>query len=341
MFNQARLKLTTWYLLIIMFVAVSFSLVIHNMMMRQVRGFAAEQRIRVERRFGLPPMTADIEAELLNNANKQITLTLIIVDGVILLIAGGLGYFLAGKTLHPIKEMIDEQNRFISDSSHELRTPLTSLKSAIEVGLRDKQMTLKDAKAIISDNLHDVNRLQYLSDSLLRLTSQKNPSGQWKTKQDLKNIIAMAVKNISQIAKSREIILYNTVNKSASILGNADELSDLFTILIENAVKYSPKQSLVKISLEKDAKFVDVLITDSGIGISPKDLPHIFDRFFRSDKARINKGTGGFGLGLSIAKKIADDHRATITVQSKPGKGSTFQVRLPLSKIQPTFRKRL
>jgi signal transduction histidine kinase len=114
------------------------------------------------------------DPQMIQQSRARIILILLVVDGCILLLAGFAGYFLAGRTLAPIKQMMDDQNRFITDASHELRTPLTALKSSIEVTLRDKQLTTKVAKEVLESNLEEVNNLQALSDNLIQLTQYPN-----------------------------------------------------------------------------------------------------------------------------------------------------------------------
>ncbi|MBI4225621.1 HAMP domain-containing histidine kinase, partial [Candidatus Roizmanbacteria bacterium] len=247
-------------------------------------------------------------------------------------ISGGLGYILAGRTLQPIKDMVDEQNRFISDSSHELRTPLTSLKTAMEVTLRDKNLSLQQAKKLISENIGEVNKLQSLSDQLLRLAQFEKPNGKLQFgKVSLEKIIKEAIRKIDPLAKQKQISIKKDL-KDVEIKGNKDSLVDLFVILLDNAVKYSPSGSKVEVKSEKADATVLVSVKDEGIGIDEKDFSHIFDRFFRADSARSKDKADGYGLGLSIAKKIVNLHKGTIKVKSKISHGSTFIIQLPIHK---------
>ncbi|MCX6726338.1 MAG: hypothetical protein NTY75_00785, partial [Candidatus Shapirobacteria bacterium] len=151
-----------------MLISLSFSFVIYGFVSNEIDRFATAQRFRIERRLDpfLPPT---VDVDLINEVHNRLILSLGVVNAAILLISGTMSYFLAGRTLKPIAAMVDDQNRFISDASHEFRTPLTSLKSAMEVGLRNKKLTLTQARKMISANIADVNELQALSDELLQL----------------------------------------------------------------------------------------------------------------------------------------------------------------------------
>src|SRR4030042_3060689 len=171
MFQSARLKLTAWYVLIIMLISIGFSVTVYKSL-----------RFELERAARMPPSppppTGDIhhaprippppriDPAVVEEMEKRIMFGIFVINLLILGSAGGGGYFLAGKTLKPIKEMFDQQNRFIADASHELRTPLTALKSEIEVGLRDKKLNLVQVKKLLKSNLEEVNNLQVLSDDL-------------------------------------------------------------------------------------------------------------------------------------------------------------------------------
>lgn len=329
MFNSARLKLTAWYLLLIMLISGAFSLVIYRVQSNELERFASLQRLRIERRFvqdetplPLPPMPYP---ELVAETEQRLALSLLMINGIILIFAGGVGYFLAGRTLKPIAEMVDEQNQFISDASHELRTPLTSLKIAMEVHLRDKDFTVKDTRTLIADSLGEVNRLQSLAEGLLKLAREERPKFE---QVKLSKIISQALSRIKPIAKQKGVVLSNKMTES-EIFGDQFELTDLLVILLDNAIKYSQPGSTVIVSSKRTDGSVVVNVEDSGMGIDEKDRPHIFDRFYRGDLARGKSGSGGYGLGLSIAKKIVDAHHGTISVASQPNKGTTFTVHLP------------
>ncbi len=270
---------------------------------------------------------------------QRILITLVLINLGILVIAGAAGYFLAGMTLRPIKAMVDEQNRFITDASHELRTPLTALKSETEVYLRSKQQSIAESNKLLISNLEEVNNLQALSDNLIQLAQYQKPNGKIALSPvSLEEIIQVTEKKLHSAIKQKAITIETKI-ANYFVKGDKESLTQLFGILLDNAIKYSPEKSVINIKTEKTDHSVLVHVTDQGIGIEKKDIPHIFNRFYRADSSRTKQNAPGYGLGLSIAKKIADSHRGTISVKSEPGKslpagrqGTTFTVQLPMMK---------
>lgn len=327
MFTSARIKLTAWYLLIIMTISLAFSLFIYRVLSLEIYRFARTQRFQIEGRFfiaNISPPSRDIE--LIEETKNRLVMTLVVINGTILAISGTLSYFLAGHTLRPIQQMVEEQNRFISDSSHELRTPLTALKSSLEVNLRDKKLSLSQARKLMAENIKEVDELQSLSDGLLTLTRYgSSPTPPEFKKVHLAQVVAEAVTKVDSLLLKNEIILKNQVS-DVSFTGNRQGLIDLVVILLDNAIKYSPTGSTISLASSTKGKTVSFSVHDQGMGINAKDIPFIFNRFFRSDVSRSKTEIGGFGLGLSIAKKIVDTHRGHISVISTPNKGSTFTV---------------
>src|SRR5579872_1505707 len=167
MFTSARLHLTAWYLFIIMFISILFSFAFYQIAEDEVSRVVKVRELREQRLNNeflqihhLPPSLPSVQE--LNDAQTHLKILLIFINGIIFILAGGGGYFLAGRTLNPIKTMMDKQKRFITDASHEMRTPLTTLRSEIEVGLRDKKLSLKEARGLLESNLEEVMNLQLL-----------------------------------------------------------------------------------------------------------------------------------------------------------------------------------
>lgn len=312
-----------------MSVSIAFSIVIYRGMSVEVERFAYLQRIRFERRFtelGIPPPPFADE-EVIQEMKNHVVMVLLGINGVILVVMGGLSYFLAGQTLRPIQEMMETQDRFISDASHELKTPLTAMKSSLEVYVRDPKLTLHEAKSVLKDNINEVNRLQLLSESLLTLSESDIQSS--FTSVVLDEVMYQSVRLIGHSADKKQIRITIPSFGDVTVSGDKSKLIELFVILLDNAVKYSDKNSTISISKKIHKKGIEIHIQDEGCGIDENDLPHIFDRFYRSDSARKKQEVGGYGLGLSIAKKITEVHDGQIKITSKQQKGTTVSLWFP------------
>ena len=330
-------------MLIITLISVSFSVTIYRVLTQELDRVERIERLRIERgfpqrRLTMPPTEMGdelprayfLDPKLITETKNRLILMLGVINAVILAASSLAGYFLAGRTLKPIKEMVEEQNRFITDASHELRTPLTSLKSEIEVNLRNKNLTLNEAHKLLASNLEEVNNLQVLSDNLIKLTQyQKGGNDFTATKLSLTSVVGEAVKKVTNLAKNNKILIVNKVHDYL-IEGEKPALAELFVIFLDNAIKYSPEKSKVYLTSEKNGSYVVIRIKDEGIGINEKDINKLFDRFYRGDKSRTKLEVPGYGLGLSIAKQIVTRHRGSIYVQSKEHQGTTFTVQLPV-----------
>ncbi|MCX6796672.1 MAG: HAMP domain-containing sensor histidine kinase [Candidatus Falkowbacteria bacterium] len=335
-FKSAYLKLTLYYVLIVMIISLVFSLTIYNISLREIdRGLGRQMRALRELPDDsqLPFPFQDLERIKLEQqeaTNNYLRLNLIYFNILILALSAVISYFLAKRTLRPIEEMVLAQNRFIADASHELKTPLTAIRTEIEVNLRNKKLRLEDSKKLLASNLEEVGKLETLSNALLNLAKYQQDAKLEFKKLSLTEIIVEAYEKIEKIAQEKSI-KFNNNFKEVYLRGDKQSLVELFVILLDNAVKYSPKNSKVLISVEKTDKHVTVMVKDHGIGIKASDLPHIFDRFYRADHSRNKEKADGYGLGLSIAKRIVKLHSGIIICQSSPEKGSQFIVKLPCS----------
>ncbi len=330
-FQTARLKLTAWYLLIIMIISITFSIAFNLAAAFGIeRAIAGRYLLSVggdPEHFVLPARLS----ESVNDFKTQVRFGLVIVNGLVFVFAGLAGYFLAGKTLRPIKNMMDAQNRFITDASHTLKTPLTALRAEFEVAMLDRdKIPHKSAVALIKSGFDEIVGLQRLTENLMELTSQQKRKN-IITHEDVSLLEVMedALKKVVPIAKQKKIVIQNEIDDYI-LKGERSSLTELFTILLDNAVKYSPNERQIQITSRKSDHQIDITVSDQGMGIDEKDIPHIFDRFYRADKSRSK--ISGYGLGLAIAKEIVKSHQGAISVESKPGQGTTFTVQLPLKK---------
>lgn len=335
MFKSAYFKLTLFYVLIIMVISVSFSVVLYFVSTGELnRGLRRQTSIITEmpREFP-PPLSRDdferIRQETFGTSQHRLLINLININLIVLILSSVFSYFMAKRTIGPIERSLESQKRFTADASHELRTPLTAIKTEIEVGLRDKNLSASDAKKLLKSNLQEVEKLQTLSGALLKLAQLDDKAKLEKKTINLAEITMQARDNLSKQAKEKAI-KFDISAKNLSVAGDKDMLIEALSILFENAIKYSPKHSTVKVIIKKDDHQAKIVIADKGVGIHPEDLPHIFDRFYRADKSRTKSNVDGYGLGLSIVKNIIDLHSGQISAQSTPPKGSTFTIELPI-----------
>lgn len=338
MFTQARLKLTLIYLLFITLTSGVFSTLIYLNTSHQIEGFIQFQNERVLRfqEFSQddtrprgpqnqPPL---IPTQELIDQKHLLLSSLIILNLGIIVVSGAGAYYLAGRTLKPIQTMLNQQNQFIADSSHELRTPIATLKAEVESYLMEKRLTHKQARQILNSNLQELDSLHNLVNNLLQIAKLENNNQDFQLKKhSIKKILLQSIKKITPLAKERNITIKHKIT-DRSVLADAPSLSELFIILLDNAIKYSPKNSTTNIATRISSNTLSITIKDQGIGISPDELKNIFHRFYRADKSRST--TDGHGLGLSIAQKIALKHNASLTAHSNGKKGSIFTLKLPL-----------
>ncbi|MBI5588480.1 MAG: HAMP domain-containing protein [Deltaproteobacteria bacterium] len=242
-----------------------------------------------------------------------------------------------GRLASTINEMIERLEKsfkqikqFTADASHELKTPLTILKGEMEIALRGKgePVHLKEA---LRSSLEEIDRMNYIVRNLLDLAKMDvEREALPREKVSLDRALTERFEHFRRLALDSGVHLAILRNRHLVVYGDQVRIGQLLFNLIDNAVKYTPNGGHVELSLdEEDGKAV-VRVKDTGVGISAEDLPYIFDRFYRVDKAR-TRDVGGAGLGLSICKEIAESHGGTLEAASEAGKGSTFTVRLPLA----------
>lgn len=335
-FKSAYLKLSLFYTLIIMIVSVGFSLALYKISTDELgRGLNRQTRALREMPIGNNPTPLPWQEleniRLQQQASSAARLRIYLIDFNLLILIGATvtSYFLAKRTLKPIEESMETQKRFTVDASHELRTPLTAMRAEIEVGLRDKNINLQSARKLLQSNLQEIEKLENLSGALLELAKSQTDLVQDFQTLDIEELIIKAYEKVEKLADQKKIQFKNQL-RGIEIQGDERSLVQLFVVLLENAIKYSPQKSYIKIVVKKHDKKAIVSITDQGIGIKAVDLPYIFDRFYRADHSRSKIKADGYGLGLSIAKSIANLHSGNIFVKSQYTKGSTFIVALPI-----------
>lgn len=225
---------------------------------------------------------------------------------------------------------------FIANASHELKTPTMAIGSVVEAlqagAAEDPELRARFLRSL--ENL--VERQASLLRDLLDVAQlDAGVKIQWSEDIRLSDTIKEAVEQIRAQAEKKKVQLnIESPPDAFVVIGNGIQLQRAFINLLTNAVNYTPSNGSVKVSASPiEDGHVDILISDTGTGIEQKDLPHIFDRFYRADKARSRSGTGGTGLGLAITREIINRHHGAISVDSTPGVGTTFTVRLPIKNL--------
>ncbi len=248
--------------------------------------------------------------------------------------------------LSSLEESYQRQQRFVADASHELRAPITSIRCNLDLLAKAPDLPPAEAQAALADARAEADRMGRLVSDLLALahadaiqpaTINGYKNGDAQTQ--LIDLDSLLLEVFRQYRRSGEgesggqpphgprLMLQHIT--PAQVYGDADQLKQAFVALLDNALKYTPYEGSVTLSLVTGEGYATVKVSDTGIGILAEDLPHIFERFYRADRAR-SRERGGSGLGLAIAQNIVREHQGSIEVESMPGKGSTFTVKLPL-----------
>ncbi len=340
MFESARLKLTLFYLGALLAFSLLLTFGLHAFVQAEFSRSNDAQRGAVQqlgqqywtqpRSFSNAPRPdqnfarlQDVQAQ---ETQDRLTREFILLN-IAVFVAGALvSYWYAGRTLKPIEEAHEQQKRFTSDASHELRTPLASMRLENEVFLRQKAFSDKEVRDQVGSNLEEIARLERLTTSLLDLSQYETVK--LKThKLQVQQVATDAITNTSKLPGAAKITFKNDVAK-ASVLGDKDSLTQLVGILLDNAVKYGLAKGVVEVAGKAQGNEYVLTVRDHGKGIAEADLPRVFERMYRGDKARSNS-VPGHGIGLSLAQQIAVANNARLEVANHPKGGAIFSLALP------------
>lgn len=271
----------------------------------------------------------DPEVGLLNNL-LWIIIGGLIVGMVSIIVAS---YFLARRAMIPIQAAWEKQQQFVADASHELRSPITGIYSNAELMLRHPQLTIQEQSHRINTIMKESSRMTKLISSLLTLARSDADKAELQLAPvDFSEMVEMVAEHFKPLEELNKVSLTVQIKPAIEVMADRERLHQLVVILLDNAFKYTSEGGQILLSCDKDEKTALLVVQDTGCGIAAEHLPHIFDRFFRGDKAR-SRDKGGTGLGLAIAKWIVEKHGGKIAVESS-GKGTTFQVSIPIGKIR-------
>lgn len=269
----------------------------------------------------------NIDSEL--SSLKQLLSIICMGIAISIIITYFIALYLTKKALKPVEDAWSTQAKFIQDASHELRTPITIVSSKLQSLLTVPENTINDEVETIADAMNETRRLKKMIKDLLSLTKEDAVIKLNIEKLNIKEMASEIYRDYKDISLIQEKhLVFESNLKDEIIFTDIAKLRQLIVIFIDNAFKYTNAKDNIRIKLaERDNKVI-CTIEDSGIGISKKDLNHIFDRFFRSDNVR-NKDIDGSGIGLSIAKMISINLNCKIKVKSELNEGSKFEIIIP------------
>ena len=321
-YTRTRLQLTFIYSVI----SIAL-LVVSGSITRSVFSERLDQRfaIFVDRKDRVHSVLLPINAD---DVRSDLSSTLLLVNGVLVVLSVLASYWLATRTLRPIQEAYDHQRQFLSDASHELRTPLAILQANLE---NERDSGSSDLRASAESHLEEVQRMSALVSDVLSLSRLEHTGSDTEHAPIIVNdLLQKVVDRLSAIASNHHVALtLEDAPGTFSVLATEEALIRVFTNVIENAILYNKPEGSVVVSIEREDDTVRIDVADSGVGISGKDVQKIFDRFYRADKSR-SRRTGGSGLGLSIARSIVESFGGTITMNSTVDIGTTVSIVLPI-----------
>ncbi|MCC7363736.1 MAG: ATP-binding protein [Dehalococcoidia bacterium] len=254
-----------------------------------------------------------------------------LVGGVIgLVVSLGAGFGLAGRTLTPIRRALESQQQFVSDASHELRTPLTVARANNALLLDEPEATIESRLDQAEAVAAELDHLSVLVGDLTTLArADEGRANLLLEPLDLAALVDEVVRDMGALADVHGVSLVSEI-APARVRGDRARLRQLVVILVDNSLKYAAEHGTVRVALATDGRGAELSVTDDGPGIAPAEQKRIFERFYRVDSER-TRSKGGTGLGLAIGKWITEAHGGRIAVESAPGRGTTFRVRLPLA----------
>jgi signal transduction histidine kinase len=236
--------------------------------------------------------------------------------------------------LERLQRSFEQQRQFLGNAAHELKTPVAVLKSTLQ-SLVQRPRTDDEYRSGIQQSLEDLERLEQVLQWMLRLArAEQWAHGALRRDLDVIDINATceeAIERIRSLAQSRNTAIHLSTNGPVPFRADPEDLQLIWVNLLENAVRYSPEGSSVEVAvMRNNGGPPRIVFQDHGPGIPPHDLPHVFERFYRGDRSR-TRATGGFGLGLAIAKALVEAYGGTISAESQPGRGTRMTVQLPLT----------
>ena len=255
------------------------------------------------------------------------------IPALVLLFFVSLG--LSSLALKPVQRSMEQQKQFVADASHELKTPLTVIMTNNDILMRHQSSTVASQLQWLESTRDEGKRMRGLIENLLFLAkSDADRLPVSLSEISLSDLVEETVLTYEPVAFEQGIMIEPEVAPEISVTADAGQMKQLVMILLDNAVKYSEPGGTVRVSLKKESSILQLSVNNRGEVIAPEAIPHLFERFYRTDEARSRSGAGGYGLGLSSAQTITDLHKGKISCTSTEPDGTTFLVQLPADKRQ-------
>lgn len=271
------------------------------------------------------------ECKAEHNMLRNLFLILLFVGVLALSVAFLISFFFANRSIRPIEESYNKQKQFVADASHELKTPLTTINTNIDVLLAHGDSTINDEKKWLEYIKDEAARMTKLTNDLLYLARLDHDNNVMYGKTSFSQAAESVILLMEAVAFEKGINLEYNIEPNLFVNASPEQLKQLVMILIDNAVKYTQKNGRADITLKNDGNDAVLSVKNTGEGISETAQKQIFERFYREDKSRARE-SGGYGLGLSIAKAIAVSFKGSIKVSSKKNEYAEFIVKIPLAK---------
>lgn len=332
-FKSARFKLTAMYTVTMMVIIVAFSVTIFQITSRNIRVRPAPkivEEIGSIQTIGGPitlrklvPVSREQEHEIRKDIIQNLKAGLIIVDLWLLGIVSVLGYILAGLTLRPIKRAYMKEKRFVQNISHDLKTPLAIMRAELEVELLSAK---ENTRGMYQSLLEEANAMTKLVDELFFLSQMDSRIKTHQGEAEILPILENRMAFYATQAEQQGIILIASFE--AGRVGLEEGLvKRVLDNILSNAFRYT-KEGEITVSGKKKGVFYEVTIRDTGVGISKKDTPHIFERFYKGDASRTKRDSSG--LGLAIVEEIMKTYKGKVHIYSIEGKGTTVTLCFPV-----------
>lgn len=258
--------------------------------------------------------------------------TLAILYVLCLLFAAGCSWLLSEKIISPVKEAMDKQKELIANASHELKTPLTILSTNLDIVTNNPEKTVAENEKWLSVSNAQISKMNELIIEMLELSRLDAKDGEISETSDLSSIVEGAVLSFEAGCYDKNIELTHEITPDLYTVGARMQLEKAVSTILDNAVKYTPAGGKISATLVKKSHNAELTVRNTGDGISPENIDRIFDRFYKADTARTETSDKSFGLGLSIAKSIAEHSGGDIVCRSVVGEYTEFVVTLPIKK---------